>query len=48
MHAGGTVMAEVAREAPFALLPSASPYARVVSPATLRDNETMIRLAEAW
>jgi hypothetical protein len=32
----------------FVLLPSASPYGRNLSPVTLRNYETMVRLAEAW
>jgi len=32
----------------FVLLPSAGPYGRNLSPVTLRNYETMIRLAEAW
>jgi hypothetical protein len=32
----------------FVLLPSASPYGRTLSPVTLGNYETMIRLVEAW
>jgi hypothetical protein len=32
----------------FVLLPSASPCGRNVSPVTLRNYDTMIRLVEAW
>jgi hypothetical protein len=32
----------------FVLLPSAGPYGRNLSPVTLRNYETMVRLAEAW
>jgi hypothetical protein len=32
----------------FVLLPSAGPYGRNLSPVTLRNYETMVRLAEEW
>lgn len=32
----------------FVLLPSASPYGRTISPVTVRNYETMVRLAEEW
>ena len=31
----------------FVLLPSASPYGRTISPTTMRNYETMVRLVEA-
>jgi hypothetical protein len=30
------------------LLASASPYGRTLTPVTLRNYETMVRLAETW
>ena len=32
----------------FVLMPSAAPYGRTISSTTLRNYETMVRLAEAW
>jgi len=32
----------------FVLMPSAAPYGRTISPTTLRNYETMVRLVEAW
>ena len=32
----------------FVLMPSASPYGRELSPLTLRNYETILRLVEAW
>jgi hypothetical protein len=32
----------------FVLLPSASPYGRILSPVTVRNYETMVQLAEEW
>jgi uroporphyrinogen-III decarboxylase len=32
----------------FVLMPSAAPYGRVITPQTLANYQTMVRLAEAW
>lgn len=32
----------------FVLMPSASPYGRTISPTTMANYETMVRLAETW
>lgn len=32
----------------FVLMPSAAPYGRTISPTTMRNYETMVRVAEAW
>ena len=32
----------------FVLMPSAAPYGRTISSTTMRNYETMVRLAEAW
>ena len=47
---GGLALAEGTAGAGrgFVLMPSAAPYGRTISSTTMRNYETMVRLAEAW